>query len=263
MIDPLKQFKTGDYTADLQAIGQRLQQQRESRQLTREMVAQELKLHLNIVTALEEGDMQHLPGPTFIMGYLRSYARLMEIPTEEVTLYSVHEVERSARLRSSSSLNNRPLDSGRSRRLFLTLLVIALLVATAFWWFTQPTSPLNNFLNSTTTNNTLLPPGPQMLEDTMLPRLDQMNEVKPELVDVEGSFSALPAPPPATPVKTDPPPLYQADCSPRGCHHRRPYAGSQGATLALNATQTGTGGYPTDTGCHTDYPTGCSYRASS
>lgn len=126
--------------ADLYAIGERLKRLREERQLSREKVAQALRLHVRMISALEEGDMAALPGPTFIMGYLRSYARLLDIPASEVALFSVRDVEKSTTITSHVSEGGGAVPrrvSNRSRPMLLLLLLLLLLVAVYGWVMEQ------------------------------------------------------------------------------------------------------------------------------
>lgn len=64
--------------------GALLKQVRESKNLTREAVADQLNLLLSQVVALEENDFARFPGETFVRGHLRSYARLLHIDTNEL-----------------------------------------------------------------------------------------------------------------------------------------------------------------------------------
>jgi cytoskeleton protein RodZ len=64
--------------------GQRLRQAREARQLTIEEVANVLHLSARHIEALEHEDLTHLPDPSYICGYLRSYARHLDLPAEEL-----------------------------------------------------------------------------------------------------------------------------------------------------------------------------------
>ncbi len=76
--------------------GDRLRIARESRDLSIEDVAARLKLDVRKIRALEQGDIVDFAAPVFAAGYLRTYARLMELSEEEVLadfteLASVHE----------------------------------------------------------------------------------------------------------------------------------------------------------------------------
>ncbi len=57
---------------------------REASGLTIDAVAQQLKLAPRQVRALEEGDYTHLPGRTFVRGFVRNYARLVHLDPDEV-----------------------------------------------------------------------------------------------------------------------------------------------------------------------------------
>ncbi|MGB7932935.1 MAG: helix-turn-helix domain-containing protein, partial [Gammaproteobacteria bacterium] len=49
-----------------------------------EQVAKELHLDTRIVTAMENDDQAALPEPIFVQGYLRSYARLLGLPADDI-----------------------------------------------------------------------------------------------------------------------------------------------------------------------------------
>jgi len=60
-------------------VGAQLKAAREARQMQLADVAQTLKLGPRQVEALESGDWQGLPGQTFIRGFVRNYARLVNL----------------------------------------------------------------------------------------------------------------------------------------------------------------------------------------
>lgn len=64
--------------------GQKLRQAREKKGLSREAVASKLFLHQGYIQSLEEDNYKRLPGPTFVKGYMRSYCKLLEIPSEPI-----------------------------------------------------------------------------------------------------------------------------------------------------------------------------------
>jgi cytoskeleton protein RodZ len=57
---------------------------REAAGLSIDAVAQQLKLAPRQVRALEEDDYTHLPGRTFVRGFVRSYARLVHLDQDKV-----------------------------------------------------------------------------------------------------------------------------------------------------------------------------------
>jgi cytoskeleton protein RodZ len=64
--------------------GARLSAARKERKLTLKAVADELKLDVSMVEALEQDDKAALPSAIFVQGYLRRYARLTGLPEDEL-----------------------------------------------------------------------------------------------------------------------------------------------------------------------------------
>jgi cytoskeleton protein RodZ len=64
--------------------GARLRERRELQQLSLESVAMQLHTSAQVVQALEENDASKLPPPVYVRGFLRSYARLLNMPESEV-----------------------------------------------------------------------------------------------------------------------------------------------------------------------------------
>jgi len=76
---PVEQ-QPGDWVAEASpGVGERLRAAREARRLTVADVAQALKLGVRQVEALEGGNWASLPGTTFIRGFVRNYARLLQV----------------------------------------------------------------------------------------------------------------------------------------------------------------------------------------
>ena len=67
-----------------QQSGNRLYLARESRGLSIEDVAARLKLDVGKISALEQGNIADFAAPVFAAGYLRAYARLLELSEAEV-----------------------------------------------------------------------------------------------------------------------------------------------------------------------------------
>ena len=59
--------------------GQHLAKEREEQNLTQEYVASKLHLRVKMVGLLEEDSYAELPQPVFVQGYLRAYAKLLNV----------------------------------------------------------------------------------------------------------------------------------------------------------------------------------------
>lgn len=113
--------------------GARLQKGREAAKLDVSQVADSLHLSPGVVKALEADDYRVLPNATFVKGYIRSYARLVGVPGEEL-VRSYEAITGGGNLKSPE-----PVQAQRSgSRLGAPLLVgvgvvLILLVVTVFW----------------------------------------------------------------------------------------------------------------------------------
>ncbi|BAP55697.1 hypothetical protein THII_1400 [Thioploca ingrica] len=70
-------------TATMKA-GAYLSSEREKNKLSVQQVADKLYLDVNLIKALEADNYEQLPPPIFIRGYIRNYAKLLEIPAEPI-----------------------------------------------------------------------------------------------------------------------------------------------------------------------------------
>ena len=113
-----------------------------------EDVAANLNLDVDVVRALESGDYAGLPEPAFIRGYLRAYARLMEMddvqvlstekPQVHARLGSVVPVMDSGELLNSGKRKSWPSfaqkqKSTHYRSIIIVLLAIAIILGA--WWY--------------------------------------------------------------------------------------------------------------------------------
>ena len=145
---------TGDETP---SSGEQLRRARTGYGWSLEDVAANLNLDVDVVRALESGDYAGLPEPAFIRGYLRAYARLMEIDDVQVLssekppvhppLGSVVPVMGSGELLGSGKRKRWPSfaqkeKSTRYRSIIIVLLAIAIILGA--WWYSG--IRLSNFI---------------------------------------------------------------------------------------------------------------------
>lgn len=78
-VDSVEQVSEADVSPRASSVGEQLRAAREANRLAVIEIAQALKLGARQVEALENGDWQGLPGPTFIRGFVRNYARLVNL----------------------------------------------------------------------------------------------------------------------------------------------------------------------------------------
>ena len=126
-------------------IGARLMAARKQRQLTVENVARQLRLDVTVVNALESDDARQLPAPIFVQGYLRSYARLLGLPEDELVSEYTRQSGVLPPLTVTRVNNRKSLVRLPSMRLLRNIILIVL--AMILLWLAYPA--LNRMLEQT------------------------------------------------------------------------------------------------------------------
>ncbi len=109
------------------SAGEVLRQRREELGFSLEEVARALKIKPNYVQALEEGKPGDLPGPTYVVGFTRSYSDLLGLDSAEVLRRlkaEKTELQRKPDLSFPIPLAERSLPSGSILVVALTLALI-------------------------------------------------------------------------------------------------------------------------------------------
>lgn len=118
--------------------GARLRQAREHMGLTQQTVAERLCLKVTTVREIEEGSTSPDLAPTFLRGYIRSYAKLVQLPESELLpALDKHVVPRIANV---ASMQGFALGKSRKKRdgwlmTFTWLVVLIVLGLPGAWWW--------------------------------------------------------------------------------------------------------------------------------
>jgi len=117
--------------------GETLRQARESKGWSLASVAQQLNLTARSVAQIEAGDFSQLPGHTFARGYVRAYAKLLELDPNRLVQEFDQHTGTSATGSNVTSLG-RIEEPGRLSRSVLRFFGFALLLVVAgasfYWW---------------------------------------------------------------------------------------------------------------------------------
>ena len=111
--------------------------------LSAEQVAETLNLSTKQIAALEENDFASLPGPTYVRGYLRNYAQLLGLPSQEI-IESYASVNGTYRITRASTLTpEREVTMRDGAVRFATFLVVGILMLLAVvWWQGRSSRPV-------------------------------------------------------------------------------------------------------------------------
>lgn len=111
--------------------GARLAEARAALKLSAADVARQLKLSVAQVEALENGQFDSLPGPVFVRGFIRNYARLVKLDADELLRDAAHNLPQHAPRPEVPLSQDIPFPSGRRRRWRKYAWLVAVLIAAA------------------------------------------------------------------------------------------------------------------------------------
>jgi cytoskeleton protein RodZ len=129
---------TTELTQPTLSAGQILSQAREQQQLTVAQVAQQLNLSKSLIEDLEQDKVDARLSSTFVRGYLRSYAKLLKIPAQQV-LDAYHSNSKGLHQTPSltRSFSKRTAKEATENRYiwvtYLVIFVFILLLVLGFW----------------------------------------------------------------------------------------------------------------------------------
>lgn len=184
--------------------GHRLKLTREDLHLSKDEVAHHLHLDVNIVEALETDKYDDLPSPAYICGYLRSYARILKLPEDEiVSAYSKGQEINAALIPETVSMEpEKKINPGIIK--FVVLILIALLVAAGFMWFAEKFQMFDTTANTESTTIDVPVPDmnqPEMNQSAVIERpaqvqeqIQQFNAERAEVVNAPSEDSASSSP---------------------------------------------------------------------
>lgn len=171
-------------TQDLGSPGQMLRAGRERHNLTLEQVAKRLHLRQQVVADLERDQYSKYVSSTFARGYLRAYARLVEID-EEVVLASYNAMGLEEKMQPMQSFSRRTRQQSHDNRLMLVTYIIGALIigsAVVFW--------LQNSQGGNGNNSGTGQPNPTSVAERLVEAQDTQVDIEQTPVDQESSSSA-------------------------------------------------------------------------
>ncbi|EHR41614.1 RodZ domain-containing protein [Alishewanella jeotgali] len=170
------------------SVGQTLRQEREKRQLSLEQAAQQLKLRVEILHNLELDQPDKAILPTFMRGYLKSYARFLKLPEQALLIRfeQQHQVK-SAPVKTMRTFSNRSAKQRtEARYMWLTWLIALVLLVSLAVWFWQSARE-NKLLQSDALPGpaqTVLAPTAELVSEQPLSAVE-LTTVEPELTTSE------------------------------------------------------------------------------
>ena len=119
--------------------GAQLAKQRIERGYTTEYIAEKLNLRVRLIELLEADDYHNLPEPVFIKGYLRGYAKLLDL-SEQPLLDTFNSLYKTSERKTEKALWQSRRETNRAEhtiRWLTGFFAVVVLMAVASWWYTN------------------------------------------------------------------------------------------------------------------------------
>ena len=157
--------------------GTLLKNKRESLGLTQKQISDRLKLRVTLIQQIEENQFESDQVATFMRGYIRSYAKYVNLD-EKVVLNALHhsgDAQHQEQEMLSFSRKTKT-EKHNSRIMLLTWSIFAVIVgiSSLWWWQNQQQDTLSQSLANTESSEEL------MLEESLDPELTSLEVIEAE-----------------------------------------------------------------------------------
>ncbi|MBU2931333.1 cytoskeleton protein RodZ [Vibrio cyclitrophicus] len=176
--------KTPEIVAPTLEAGTLLKNKRESLGLTQKQISDRLKLRVTLIQQIEENQFESDQVATFMRGYIRSYAKYVNLD-EKVVLNALHhsgDAQHQEQEMLSFSRKTKT-EKHNSRIMFLTWSIFAVIVgmSSLWWWQNQQQDTLSQSLVNTESSEEL------MVDESLDPELTSLEVIEAEQ-NTETSF---------------------------------------------------------------------------
>lgn len=190
------------------APGALLREARKERHLSIDDVAESLRLSPRVLSALENEDYDALPGPTYIRGYMRSYAQFLGLPAQPLIDAFNARPEAAQRIEMTAPAPVRQITSSDAMvRLGTVLVAVIVFGLGVLWWAGQGDTGLRSPISTPgpTAIGALPAPEPEPAEPeapagTPEPEAPVAKPPTPNAVPERTTTIAAPAPAPDVPL---------------------------------------------------------------
>jgi len=122
----------------IERIGLRLKRGREAKGLSLSDVVKQLNLASEIIEALESDNAEVLPSAVFVQGYLRSYAKIIDIDAEPlIELYKAQTPQQEVGSLSQPSIKQEVHSGHGAVRAISWVIGLGLIALIVLWWVNQ------------------------------------------------------------------------------------------------------------------------------
>ncbi len=127
--------KVEDTTTLNYAVGGILKSQRKTLNMTQREVASKLNLDVSYIAAIEEDDFSQITSMSYVNGYIRSYARLLKIPEQQILEMCQQKSDKESLVPDYMDQRQPLSESSRQNLSWAMLFIVITGLLVTGWWF--------------------------------------------------------------------------------------------------------------------------------
>ena len=119
----------------MKRLGEFLRGERQARGISLQQIAADTRISMRMLQAIEEGDVEQLPAPVLIKGFLRAYAQRIDLDPEDVIVEYQDLIEEvGAHHEAIEKFHQRLHPKSSPKKFFALFLALGLLAGLALIW---------------------------------------------------------------------------------------------------------------------------------
>jgi cytoskeletal protein RodZ len=159
---------------NMKILAEYLQNERQARGKSLEQISNDTRISMNMLRAIEEGNVERLPAPVLVKGFLRAYAKEIGLDPEAVIArYQDLVEEEDARQEALERFHLRMRPEHSRRRgivLLSSLVLLTTLVFLVLWFKRSPNQPLSPVPSKQTSGSEAVQTTAQQASESDLPQ---------------------------------------------------------------------------------------------
>lgn len=121
-------------------LGEFLQAERQARGITLEQISADTRISMDMLRAIEHGNLEQLPAPVLTKGFLKAYAEKIGLDPEQVIVEYQNLIEQAEDHQERIEIFHQRLQPQSSnKKLFVLVIALTLLTSLIFFWY-RPSS---------------------------------------------------------------------------------------------------------------------------
>jgi cytoskeleton protein RodZ len=124
----------------MKSLGEFLRTERQARGITLEQISADTRISMDMLRAIEQGNVEQLPAPVLIKGFLKAYAEKIGLDPEEVIVEYQNLIEEAGDPQERiEKFHQRLHPQSSKKKLLVPVIALTLLTGLIFYWY-RPSS---------------------------------------------------------------------------------------------------------------------------